>query len=104
VMEAAFESVASGGGLCIIAGNPPHGQAMRINPFSLIGGKRIAGTWGGESRPDADIPRYVEMFRNGSLALQKLSTSDYPLEEVNRALDDLEAGHIVRAMIRMGNQ
>jgi len=103
-MEAAFESVTSGGGLCIIAGNPPHGQAMRINPFSLIGGKRIVGTWGGESRPDADIPRYVEMFRSGSLGLQKLSTSDYPLEEINRALDDLEAGRIVRAMIRMGDQ
>lgn len=101
VMESAFESVMAGGGLCIIAGNPPHGQTMRINPFSLIGGKRVIGTWGGESRPDTDIPRYVEMFLNGRLALQKLRTEEYPLEEINQALDDLEAGRVIRAMVCM---
>lgn len=102
-MEAAFESVMSAGGLCIIAGNPPHGDTMRINPFSLIGGKRILGTWGGESRPDADLPRYVDMFMNGRLPLQKLATEEYALDEVDQALDALEAGHVVRAMIRMGD-
>lgn len=100
-MESAFESVTAGGGLCIVAGNPPHGQVMRINPFSLIGGKRIAGTWGGESRPDIDIPRYIEMFTDGRLPLRKLGMAQYPLDEIDRALDDLEAGRVVRAMIRM---
>jgi len=103
-MEAAFESVTSGGGLCIIAGNPPHDHTMRINPFSLIGGKRIMGTWGGESRPDTDIPRYVDMFVNGRLTLESLATEEYPLDEVDRALDALEAGRVVRAMIRMNGR
>ena len=100
-MEAAFESVAPGGGLCIIAGNPPQGQTLRVNPYSLIAGKRLVGTWGGETRPDVDIPRYVEMFLAGRLPLEKLGTEQYPLDEVNRALDDLEAGRALRAMIRM---
>lgn len=100
-MEAAFESVIAGGGLCVIAGNPRHGHTMRVNPYSLIGGKRLVGTWGGESRPDTDIPRYVEMFQSGRLALEKFGTRQYRLEEVNRALDDLEEGRVVRAMIRM---
>jgi Zn-dependent alcohol dehydrogenase len=42
------------------------------------------------------------MFMNGRLALEKLGTEEYPLEEINQALDDLEAGRVVRAMIRMG--
>lgn len=100
-MEAAFESVMSGGGLCVIAGNPPHGDTLRVNPYSLIGGKRLVGTWGGESKPDTDIPRYIKMFRCGTLALDKLGMQQYPLEDVNRALDDLEAGRVIRAMIRM---
>ena len=91
----------AGGGLCIVAGNPPVGQTMRIDPFSLIEGKRVIGTWGGESRPDTDIPRYVEMFLNGRLALEKLRTEEYPLEEINQALDDLEAGRVIRAMVCM---
>ena len=101
VMEAAFESVMNGGGLCIIAGNPSQGQTIRVNPFSLIGGKRIVGTWGGESRPDADIPRYINLFRNGRLPLQKLATVEYPLVEINRALDDLDAGTVFRPLIAM---
>lgn len=101
VMETAFESVTAGGGLCVVAGNPPHGQTIRINPFSLISGKRIVGTWGGESKPDVDIPRYVEMFTSGRLALQSMGTAEYSLEDINHALDDLEGGRVIRAMIRM---
>jgi S-(hydroxymethyl)glutathione dehydrogenase/alcohol dehydrogenase len=102
-MEAAFASAMPGGGLCIIAGNPPQGHTMRVDPFGLIGGRRLVGTWGGESQPDIDIPRYVDMFMNGRLALQRLGTREYPLDEINQALDALEAGHLVRAMIRMGD-
>lgn len=101
VMEAAYESVMTGRGLCIIAGNPPHGQTIRVNPFNLISGKRLVGTWGGESCPDVDIPRYVDMFTNGDLPLEKLTIEEYALNEINQALDDLEAGHVIRAMIRM---
>ncbi len=103
-MEAAFESATSGGGLCVIAGNPHQGQTMRVNPYSLIGGKRLVGTWGGETRPDVDIPRYIDMFRSGRLALEKLGTQQYPLEQINQALADLEAGRVMRAMISMAGE
>lgn len=101
VMEAAFESVSNGGGLCIVAGNPPHGQTIRLNPFSLISGKRIIGTWGGESKPDVDIPRYVEMFTSGKLALETMGTDEYDLADINRALEDLEGSRVIRGMIKM---
>lgn len=101
VMESAYESVATGGGLCIIAGNPAQGQMMRIDPFNLINGRRLVGTWGGESKLDRDIPRYVEMFLNGRLALQKLANEEYGLNRINEALDDLENGRVIRAMINM---
>jgi len=100
-MEQAFESVRTGGGLCVIAGNPAQGQTMSINPFSLIGGKRLLGSWGGETQPDSDIPKYIDMFLRGQLALEKLVTNEYPLGDINQALDDLEAGRVVRAMVDM---
>lgn len=100
-MEAAFESVRAGGGLCVLAGNLAHGEKFAVDPFSLIAGKRIIGTWGGESRPDRDIPRYVEMFRDGRLALERLIAREYPLGGINEAFDDLEKGRVVRPIIRM---
>lgn len=103
VMESAFKSVVSGGGRCIIAGNPPYGQTMRVDPFGLINGKQLLGTWGGESKPDVDIPRYIDMFTDGRLALQKLGSEEYLLDDINDALMDLKAGRVIRAMIRMSD-
>ena len=98
-MEAAFEAVRNGGGRCVIAGNAEHGEMMRLNPFSLISGKRIVGSWGGESRPDTDIPRYAALFKAGRLPLSQLITAEYPLAEINSAFDDLEGGRVARALV-----
>ena len=45
-METAFQCVRNKGGLCIITGNLPQGVKISLNPFNLISGKRIIGTWG----------------------------------------------------------
>ena len=98
-MEAAFEAVRNGGGRCVIAGNAEHGKTIRLNPFSLISGKRIAGSWGGESRPDSDIPRYAALFSAGRLPLSQLITAEYRLADINQAFDDLEGGRVARALV-----
>jgi S-(hydroxymethyl)glutathione dehydrogenase/alcohol dehydrogenase len=98
VMELAHGTVKTGGGLCVLAGNVPHGQKINIDPFDLICGRRLAGSWGGETDPDRDIPRYVEMILTGRIALDKLMT-DYRLDAINVALDDLEAGRVLRPII-----
>ncbi|MFZ1989590.1 MAG: zinc-binding dehydrogenase, partial [Alphaproteobacteria bacterium] len=101
-MEAAFEAVRVGGGLCVIAGNAAHDARIQLNPFSLINGKRIVGSWGGEARMDEDVPRYAAMFGDGRLPLSKLITAEYPLAEINRAFSDLEGGRVARALVRLG--
>jgi len=101
-METAFQSVRDNGGLCILAGNLPAGSRMSIDPFSLIRGKRIVGTWGGETQPDRDIPMYVEMFMSGDLDMQRLITHEYGLERINQAFDDLEQGRAGRVLVDMG--
>lgn len=100
-MEAAFRSVRDQGGLCILAGNLPQGEQIAIDPFDLIRGKRIAGAWGGATRPDEDVPRYVRWFLEGRLPMNELISREYRLEEINAALDDLEQGRVVRALVDM---
>lgn len=100
-MEAAFRGVRASGGLCVLAGNLPHGEQISINPFDLIRGKRIVGTWGGESRPDDDIPRYAQWYLEGRLSLAELITREYRLDEINTALADMEQGRLSRALINM---
>ncbi|HEV3344968.1 MAG TPA: zinc-binding dehydrogenase [Pirellulales bacterium] len=100
-METAFRAVRNQGGLCVLAGNLPQGEQIALDPFDLIRGKRIVGTWGGETQPDDDIPRFVEWFQQGRLPLAELITREYPLDEVNKALADLEQGQVARALVKM---
>lgn len=101
-METAFKAVRDNGGLCVLAGNLPHEEHISLNPFDLIRGKRIIGTWGGESQPDRDIPLYIDLYMAGKLKLGMLITHEYRLEDINPAFDDLEQGKVGRALIDMG--
>lgn len=99
VMEQAFSCVNSHHGLCVLAGNIPHGQNINIDPFELIQGKRIIGTWGGNSIIDNDIPKYVDLFLNNSLSLASLITHEIRLEEINDFFKALQAGKVGRGVI-----
>lgn len=99
-METAFRSIRDAGGLCIIAGNLASGQRISIDPFDLIRGRRIVGTWGGETKPDGDIPHYANLYLSGRFKLESLITHEYPLENINQAFEDLEKGNVGRALIR----
>ena len=64
-------------------------------------GKRLLGTWGGDTFPDADFPRYAELITSGRARLDFLLSEPYPLSRINDALDDLESGHVPRPLIDM---
>jgi S-(hydroxymethyl)glutathione dehydrogenase/alcohol dehydrogenase len=102
-MEVAFKAVRDCGGLCVLAGNLPPGERISLDPFSLIKGKRIVGTWGGETQPDRDIPRYIELYLQGKLKLDCLITHQYPFEDINCAFNDLEKGRVGRALIAINS-
>lgn len=98
-MEAAIASVRAPGGVAVLAGNLPVGERISLDPFDLIRGKRLLGTWGGETNPDQDIPRYASLYLAGKLQLEKLITHTYSLAAINQALEDLETGKVGRALI-----
>ena len=101
VAETAFQAVKDNGGLCIIAGHPTHGETVSIDPFDLIKGKRIQGSWGGDCKPDRDIPLLGKLFLEGKLPLEKLISHRFSLENINKALNGLEEGNLKRALIEM---
>jgi len=102
VIESAFEAVRRGGGLCVFASHPEFGKKIRIDPFDLISGKQIRGSWGGACDPDIDIPRFARLYLEGRLPLERLLSRRYRLDEVNEALDDLEARRVARPLLDFG--
>ena len=103
-MELAFQSVQDTKGKCIIAGNLSDGEMIEINPMSLIKGKKIVGTWGGETIPDEDIPKYVQWYLSGRIELDQLIKKEYHLHDINLVISDLENGKVDRPLINMNTK
>ncbi len=99
-MEAAYQSLKAPG-LCILAGNLPKGEKISIDPFDLICGKQIRGTWGGKSSIDADVALYADLFLKGELRLAELITHEVPLREINTLIDQLHRGEVGRGLIQL---
>lgn len=97
-MESAFSSLGKNGKL-VIAGNLKRKEKISIDPYDLILGKQIIGSWGGETKPDEDIPFYAESYLSGKLPLDKLITKHFKLDEVNRALKMMEENKTLGRMV-----
>ncbi|MBA3016727.1 zinc-binding dehydrogenase [Patescibacteria group bacterium] len=104
-MESAFQAVRNNGGLCVLAGNLLHGERISLDPFDLIKGKQIIGTWGGETDPDRDIPQYIRLYQASKLKLDELITDTFSLDEINKTIDMMSKGKITgRCLIEMPEQ
>ena len=103
-IELGFSLIKSGGGKLLFASHPPEGESISLIPHELIAGKQIAGSWGGATQPDKDIPRMFELFKKAKIPLDTLLTKRYKLEEINEALNDLESGKVFRPLIVMEHE
>jgi S-(hydroxymethyl)glutathione dehydrogenase/alcohol dehydrogenase len=101
IIEIAFKCVKNNGGLCVFASHPQNGDKISLDPYDLICGKQIKGSWGGSSNPDIDIPKFAELYKKGILPLEKLLEKRYSLENINDALDDLENRKVIRPLIEI---
>ena len=97
-MEQAFDLIKDRGTL-VIAGNLAKGDKISIDPFDLIKGKKILGTWGGETAPDRDLPKYARAYLNGQLPLSQLITHRFKLNDINQAFSILSSGQAGRIII-----
>lgn len=101
IIEIAFKNVKNNGGLCVFASHPQNGDLIKIDPFDLICGKQIKGSWGGACIPDRDLPKFYKLYKEGKLPLEKLLEKRYTLDEINEALDDLENRKVTRPLIQI---
>jgi len=62
--------------------------------------KRLVGSLYGSGQPARDVPRLVELYREGRLKLAELATRTYALTDINDALDALAGGEGARGIIR----
>ena len=99
-MEHAF-AVIRPGGTAVLAGNLGAGERISIDPFDLIRGKRLLGSWGGDTDPDRDIPRYLAGMADGTMPFGQLIDREYPLAAIDEALANIATATVGRALIAL---
>ncbi|MGR3983658.1 MAG: Zn-dependent alcohol dehydrogenase [Gammaproteobacteria bacterium] len=99
VIEQGISLLAPGGTLTIV-GMPPSGDLTSFDATDLAdGGMRILGSKMGSTRLRIDIPKLLALYRAGRLKLDELISNRYPLEEINRGIEDMRAGRGLRNVI-----
>ncbi|MFN0313423.1 MAG: zinc-binding dehydrogenase [Burkholderiales bacterium] len=89
-------------GRVVLVGVPRKGQEVTFHSLPLHFGKGFSGSHGGEAVPETDIPRYLNLYRNGRLRLRELITERHSLNDINVALERMRSGAIQgRCLIAM---
>lgn len=86
-------------GRTIFAGVPYLEDRITIDSFPLHFGRKIIGSHGGETKPDSDIPRYLQLYQLGKLKLEEQISHRYPLDDINEAVSVVQRGEALRCLI-----
>jgi NDMA-dependent alcohol dehydrogenase len=94
-------SLTGKGGTCVVTAVAPMSQTeSSVNLFELaMWQKEIKGTIFGSLNPRADIPKLLDLYRQGQLKLDELITRRYPLDDINVGYQDMRDGTNIRGVI-----
>lgn len=86
----------------ILVGQPFYDQSLVLPGFRKhYQGKVIMDSQGGLTNPTEDIPKYLELYRNGKLQLDDLITDTFYIDKINDAVNLAQKGTAGRILIKM---
>jgi S-(hydroxymethyl)glutathione dehydrogenase/alcohol dehydrogenase len=101
-LEESFTMLGDKGKL-LFATHPPKNSKITIDPFDLISGKTIEGTWGGETKSQDDFDSLYELIGDSIFAENFIGT-EFPFESINDALQYSLESRPGKALILIGEE
>jgi alcohol dehydrogenase len=100
-MELAYR-ITRRGGVTVTAGLPNPQHLFSIPQVGIVAEERtIKGSYLGSCDPARDIPRYIEMYRQGRLPIDRLLSERIGLDDINAGFDRLADGRTIRQIDRL---
>jgi S-(hydroxymethyl)glutathione dehydrogenase/alcohol dehydrogenase len=100
VIELAY-NLTHADGTCVLVGVPS--EKVTIYTLPIHFNKVLTGSHGGDAVPQVDIPRLIRLNQAGRLSFDGLITHEFPLDDVNTALDVVRSGAAGRVLLRVTN-
>lgn len=101
--KAAFDqanSLMKRGGGVVVVGMPASGVMGAYDPgWFAADGQRIIGSKMGSARIRIDVPRIVDLYKQGRLRLDELISGRYRLDQINEAIASVQRGEALRNVI-----
>lgn len=97
--ETCYKSIRIGGEV-IVVGLAPSNSLFSFNPSDIVNSeKAIRGSYMGSCVPVRDIPRYIELYRQGKLPVDKLINKSIGFDKINDGFDQLTDGLVIRQIL-----
>lgn len=87
------------GGTATVVGMIPVGEKVEIEGRMFLSERKIQGSGMGSNRFRTDMPRLIELYRQGRLLLDEMITRRGRLEDVNEAFRAMKAGEVTRSVL-----
>jgi alcohol dehydrogenase len=88
------------GGTTVTAGLPPSTATLALPAVTLVGEERtLKGSYIGTCVPSRDIPRYLDLYQQGRLPVDRLLSGRLALDEINHGFDLLHEGKAIRQVV-----
>ncbi|WP_295549243.1 alcohol dehydrogenase catalytic domain-containing protein [uncultured Pseudacidovorax sp.] len=90
------------GGAITLVGVPPVGVPLAVPALDIVMRQlTVRGSFLGNSHPQRDLPRYLDLCCGGRFDLGPLVTRLRPLDEINEAFEDLRQGAGIRTVLTL---
>jgi alcohol dehydrogenase len=88
------------GGTTVTAGLPHPDARFALPHTHLVAEERtVKGSYIGTCVPSRDLPRYVSLYKQGRLPVEKLLTHRLKLDEINEGFERLRQGKAIRQVV-----
>jgi alcohol dehydrogenase len=88
------------GGTTVTIGLPPPDAALTVPLVQMVAEERtIKGSYIGSAVPVRDLPRYISLYHQGRLPIDRLLTERIKLDDINEGFERLRTGDAVRQVI-----
>lgn len=100
-METAYR-ITKRGGMTVTTGLPDPSHQFSFPQVTLTAEERtVKGSYLGSCVPSRDIPRFIELYKQGRLPVDRLLTDTLPFEKINEGFDKLANGESTRLVVEI---
>jgi S-(hydroxymethyl)glutathione dehydrogenase/alcohol dehydrogenase len=81
-----------------VIGVAPAGAEISTRPFQLVTGREWKGSAFGGARGRTDVPKMVDWYMDGKIAIDDMITHTLALDDINKGFELMHAGESIRAV------